>query len=317
MKRTDAASSFDPVYQAADLLKDAWSWMILREAILSGVSRFGEFQVRLGVAPKVLSERLARLSAAGLFERRQREGRGAPVDYELTPMGEDFVSCLCAAWKWGARWQGGEPVTRILHAPSGHVFTPEFRCSECAELVRARDVEVVRMHRQSADLVDRSRRRMPDVDLMDRNGGSPIAYTLRVIGDQWSSLLIREAFLGARRFGDFQKNLGIATNILSSRLARLVDLGVLQTSAPTGSPTRGEYRLTEKGHDLYWVPLSLLTWAERWLAPGGPSTELRHKLCGRSFHAVFGCGTCGQPAALRDLVFDEKQAPLASPVPTA
>jgi DNA-binding HxlR family transcriptional regulator len=307
MKRRKGALHFDPIYQAGELLGDAWSWMILREAILEGATRFGEFQERLTISPKILTARLGMLSEGGLFERRMLDGRGAPIEYRLTDMGKGFASCLLSAMRWGRRWQESKAKSRqqtfVTHESCGHPFVAEFRCSHCKEPVRSRDVAVVSMHRASSDLIGKKRQRMPDLDVIDQSGTCPIAYTLRVIGDRWSSLVIRECFLGTRRFSEFEEHLGIASNILSSRLDRLVSLGVLVASPVSDQRTRFLYRLTEKGHDLYSVPLAILTWGERWLARGDNLTKLTHKPCGHRLRSVFCCATCGAPAKLDDLSF--------------
>ena len=97
----------------------------------------------------------------------------------------------------------------------------------------------------------------------------PIARTLDVIGDWWSLLIVRDAFLGKRRFGEFQKSLGLAKNILCARLRKLVSHGVLEAvPASDGSPYH-EYALTEKGRDLYIVLVALHQWGERCLFEKG------------------------------------------------
>jgi DNA-binding HxlR family transcriptional regulator len=295
----------DPIYQTIELLGDAWSWMILREAIFSGVTRFGEFQYRLAIAPKILSARLSALVNGGLF--RKLEGRDGA--YRLTERGKDFVSCLLAAMQWGMRWESkaSDPQVRIVHKTCGQLFLPAFCCSHCGAPVRSRDVAVVSMHRASSDLIGKKRQRMPDLDLIDSSSKCPIALTLRVLGDRWSSLVIRDCFLGTKRFSEFEHHLGIASNILSNRLDRLVRFGVLIATPTENQPSRFVYRLTEKGHDLYCVPLSLLTWGERWLARGQGRTTLTHKPCGHRLRAIFACAACGIPATFADIVFEDRE----------
>jgi DNA-binding HxlR family transcriptional regulator len=305
MKRRKNPSHFDPIYGASELLGDAWSWMILREAIFGRATRFGEFQENLAISPKILSARLGVLSEGGLFDRQTIEGRGGPVEYRLTDMGKDFASCLLSAMRWGLRWRDPKAQSRppVIHTKCRCPFAAEFRCSHCAVPIKSRDVTVVSMHRASADLIGKRRQRRPDLDVIDRSSTCPIAYTLRVIGDRWSSLVIRECFLGTKRFGEFQEHLGIASNILSNRLDRLVELCILVVSSASDESSRLGYRLTEKGHDLYSVPLSILTWGERWLANGRNPTKLKHKLCGHQMRAVFSCASCGLPAKFGDLSF--------------
>jgi DNA-binding HxlR family transcriptional regulator len=91
----------------------------------------------------------------------------------------------------------------------------------------------------------------------------PIARTLDVIGDWWSLLIVRDAFLGKRRFSEFQKSLGLAKNILCVRLQKLVSHGVLTTAPASDGSAYQEYRLTEKGRSLYLVLVALRQWGER------------------------------------------------------
>lgn len=308
MPALKSSAPLDPIYQAADLLGDAWSWMVLHEAMFHGATRFGHFEARLQISPKVLSARLKTLSAGGVFKREQFKGNGSS-EYKLTKMGADFALCLMAAIRWGDRWYGtsGGDAARISHMGAHHRLKIELSCSECSKPLRSRDVLVVSMPRTSSDLREQGRRRAPDLDLFDRPGLPPIARTLKVIGDRWSSLVIRECFLGTKRFKDFEQNLGIAPNILSSRLERLVLLGILKAVPSEDHSARFTYRLTEKGHDLYCVPLALLTWGQRWLTNGRNGAELRHKLCGKKFVARLSCGTCSKFVKLTDLVFEDRR----------
>ena len=98
-----------------------------------------------------------------------------------------------------------------------------------------------------------------------------IARSLEAIGDRWTMLVVRDAFLGVRRFEEFQDRLGVARNILSDRLGRLVDDGILEKRPYQERPQRFEYRLTEKGRDLFPVMISLMKWGDAYaLDPGGP-----------------------------------------------
>lgn len=93
-----------------------------------------------------------------------------------------------------------------------------------------------------------------------------IARALDLVGEWWTMLILREAFLGTRRFHDFQQNLGIARNILSARLKKLVARGILQRSTGPAGGRRLEYRLTAKGRDFFPVLMALMQWGDRWVA---------------------------------------------------
>ena len=123
-----------------------------------------------------------------------------------------------------------------------------------------------------------------------------IARALGVLGDRWTLLIIREAFSGVRRFDDFRRHLGIARNVLTCRLQRLLDAGVLELRPYQENPPRSEYRLTEKGLDLHNTVISLMTWGDRWLTgPEGPPLRVEHRDCGQVTTPTLVCRHCGEP----------------------
>lgn len=121
-----------------------------------------------------------------------------------------------------------------------------------------------------------------------------IARTLGVIGERWTLLIIREAFAGVRRFDDFQAHLHVARNVLTDRLQRLVEAEILEKRAYQEKPVRYEYRLTERGRDLYAVLMTLMHWGDKWLGEGkGPPLELVHQGCGEITTPKLVCSDCG------------------------
>jgi DNA-binding HxlR family transcriptional regulator len=129
-----------------------------------------------------------------------------------------------------------------------------------------------------------------------------IARALSVVGDRWTLLVLREAFLRTRRFEDFQARLGATRHVLADRLQKLVGHGILERLQYQGRPPRFEYRLTEKGRDLYPVIVALLGWGDRWMADGaGPPVELVHRRCGHQMIPVPTCPHCGEAVGARDV----------------
>lgn len=119
-----------------------------------------------------------------------------------------------------------------------------------------------------------------------------VAGTLAVVGEKWSLLVLREAFLGVRRFADFQRNLGAPKAVLTDRLATLVDQGILRRVPyqAEGERQRHEYRLTDKGIDLYPTLVALMQWGDKYLADDGvPPLELEHRDCGSPVHLGLVC----------------------------
>ncbi|WP_137844205.1 helix-turn-helix domain-containing protein [Microbacterium sp. 2FI] len=120
-----------------------------------------------------------------------------------------------------------------------------------------------------------------------------IARSLEVVGERWSLLIIRDAlFAGVTKFGDFQHNLGIATNVLSSRLESFVASGIMSRD------DAADYMLTPKGRALAVALMALTEWGDEWASPVDPPILYRHSVCGDAVHATAHCDSCGAvPAA--------------------
>jgi DNA-binding HxlR family transcriptional regulator len=129
-----------------------------------------------------------------------------------------------------------------------------------------------------------------------------VARALSVVGDRWSLLILREAFLRTRRFDDFQARTEAPRPVLAERLKTLVEHDVLERRQYSEHPERYEYRLTEKGLDLYPVVVSLLRWGDRWMTDGDePPVRLRHRDCGELMHPELACPSCGDWISPRDV----------------
>lgn len=128
-----------------------------------------------------------------------------------------------------------------------------------------------------------------------------VAQTLEVVGEWWTLLILRDAFLGVRRFAEFQERLGIARNVLTDRLDTLVEHGVLERRQYQHRPPRDEYVLTRKGRDLLPVIHALREWGDRWVFGRGKAPMwIVHETCGRRTHAVTTCSHCGEELTSRD-----------------
>jgi DNA-binding HxlR family transcriptional regulator len=128
-----------------------------------------------------------------------------------------------------------------------------------------------------------------------------VAQCLEVVGEWWSMLLIRDAFMGVTRFDQFRERLGISRNILNQRLLRLVEEGLMNRVQYSEHPPRYEYRLTAKGRDLWPVLTAMRQWGDKHAAPDGPPLQVIHKACGRVSQAVMTCSACGERLSPRDV----------------
>ncbi len=128
-----------------------------------------------------------------------------------------------------------------------------------------------------------------------------IARTLELVGERWTFLVLRDVFLGIRRFDELQRDLGVARNVLAARLERLVGDEILTKVPYSERPPRYEYRLTDKGLDLWPVIVELLRWGDRYAAPKGPPIIIRHAGCGGDLGERRVCTRCGEPLGARDV----------------
>ena len=132
----------------------------------------------------------------------------------------------------------------------------------------------------------------------------PIARSLAVIGDRWTMLIIRELFLGTRRFDVFQAQTGMSSHLLSTRLKRLEKNDITERRLYQTRPRRYEYRLTTKGKDLQGIVLALRAWGLRWggLDPADePAVKLVHTTCGGEVGSALICRDCGEPLHPRNI----------------
>jgi DNA-binding HxlR family transcriptional regulator len=128
-----------------------------------------------------------------------------------------------------------------------------------------------------------------------------IARTLEIVGEWWTLLVVRDVALGFHRFDDIQRDLGISRNILSDRLATLVEHDILERRPYQDSPPRFEYHLTAKGRDLWPVLAALSRWGDRWESPEGPPVRFVHKPCGHDTEGLSVCPGCGEEVALHEV----------------
>ena len=131
-----------------------------------------------------------------------------------------------------------------------------------------------------------------------------VARSVDFLGDWWAPLIFREAFLGTTRFDDFQESLSIGRNILTQRLKRFVEEGLMTREKYQDRPERFEYRLTDKGMDFFDVIAAMLRWGDRWLDEGkGPPLAMQHLACGETVHAKMVCDHCGVDIDRNDVNF--------------
>lgn len=290
--------------------------MLLR-LCLTGRRRYSEFQEELPISHAVLSARLDQFVGAGLLTRREYSTRPPRSEYVLTQKGRATWPILAMIWGWERAWVEDHryPTPPIRHETCGREVTLLLTCSHCGGELRRADLDA-RWGRAGgwAESVPptRTRRRSSS-----RETGEISFYpdTVAIFGNGWSSAIVGAAFLGVRRFTDFQRFLGVPPGSLSDRLRILVSHGVLDhavtdhlSSSPssTSKDESREYTLTDKGEGFLPVVLTTVSWAERWVGEGDEEVlQLTHLPCGASLRPTVTCGFCRASVRGRDITIGQ------------
>lgn len=266
-----------PLGAALDLLGDQWTLLILQSVFLR-VRRYSEIKDRLGIADAVLAARLRALLGAGLLEQLPyRDGQRTRAEYHLTERGLALWSMLIAIWAWERRWVASREsdLPELSHQDCG-TTVPRLACARCGQPVSAHDTTVERA--EGVRLAAASQARRFRRQGWERISDKPLLFfphTMEILGDRWATGIIAAAFLRIHRFADFERELGIAPSVLSERLARLVDLGILATTRSRHLAGASEYHLTDKGLAFFPVFEIIVFWASTYL-PGDPGIRVLH-----------------------------------------
>jgi DNA-binding HxlR family transcriptional regulator len=293
------------VARTLDIVSDAWAFLIIREAFF-GTRTFEAFRSALAIPRATLTDRLRKLTRLAIF-RQVATAIPQRKEYRLTKMGFDLYPSFIALMQFGDRWLSGKklPPLALIHVPCGCASHPLVACSECHEELAAKVVECRDGPGagRAAAKPGRNTRRASDGKRFLTGRPSSVSRALQVIGDKWSFMVVREAFVGNRRYDQIQSELEIAPNILTDRLSRLVAQGVFQRRLYQSAPERYEYVLTDMGRDLYGPFVAMLAWGDRWLALDKPPLILTHKACGHDFHAEVICDQCHKPIVAADMKY--------------
>ena len=283
---------------AFEVLGDRWRWLIIRDLFL-GFRRFEELRRRTGAARGTLTSRLNKLIQHGVAYKHAYQSGPIRYEYRLTDKGYGLFPLCMLVWAWETKWtQDHDKLPDMLfHRACGRSTHPELRCPRCQQVIDARDVDYVpgpgaKAH--TTKTAGSQRRRQPKTPHAE-GVDSSFFHTVDIMADRWTGMVLAAIWFRKYRYDDIAETIGIATNILSDRLKGLTDAGVLERRAYRTHPTRYEYRLTEKGRDLYGFTLMLHQWADEWLVgPEGPGLHLHHK-CGERLGGIVTCSECGRP----------------------
>lgn len=282
------------------LLGDEWNLRILRHAF-AGARRYGDYQKRLPISNAVLSGRLQWLTEVELLRHARYQVHPPRFEYRLAKRGRELWATLSAILMWESRWGQDESshLTTIDHIGCSDHVELILGCKACGRPTGPRDV---RGHFGPSGGWLRS---VPASSTRRRSNNrqtSEFDETMAIMGNRWSAAIHGAMLQGVTRFGDFESVLAIPPTVLSNRLTKFQERGIVRANPSAQRADWNEYHLAEKGLDFYTVDAFAFDWAQRWfIAPEGPALITMHLECGEEFHPIYTCASCAQRVRARDL----------------
>ncbi|MCB1359639.1 MAG: helix-turn-helix transcriptional regulator [Rhodobacter sp.] len=293
------ALSTSVLSHALKMIGDRWTMQILMGAF-TGVKRFDDFQQRLGIPRRTLSDRLKALVHMDLMRPRLYQERPERFAYHLTHKGMAIYEATLMTWEWELRF--GEHrlalPSRLVHRTCGHAFVPQMSCEACGETVTIRDLDMSLKPNPRLPYDPAERMRTPKVTVSD---GAMSHLALRM--DRWTLMIVSAAVLGCRHFDQIAHVLRISPPLLSRRLAAMVDAGLLTVESDREDGRRRVYLLTAASRGLFPYIVLLSTWASEHLFHEPSSIRPRHKACGKAFVPRATCGHCHERLNAWDVSF--------------
>lgn len=284
--------------------------MILQR-VFRGERRYQQIRDSIGASDSVLADRLKGMIEGGLLVKKPyRDGR-VRYEYHLTAMGKATWRIFVAVHVWERQWLDPIPGPRpvLIHRVCGEQAAPELVCGKCDLPVRARETSAKRSRATLSYVGSAPRRHHTQQRTLLKSGNDPLALrseTLELLGDRWNTALASSAIIGIRRFSDFERFLGIPPTVLSARLSRFVELGILRVQELAGGKVRSDYRLTDRGRAMSGFLIEIVCWANEHLKADGAEVaiEIMHDACGRKLQPEYRCGHCGQRLRRQDVHFE-------------
>ena len=300
------------IWRALEIFGDAPTLLVVQSYWL-GARRFDDFCRSTGLLKTVVSGRLKKLVGNNCLVKVAYSERPSRFEYKATEELLDLFPTALAMLHWERRWgnKAGKIEVRTSHSTCGRTTEPHPVCKCCREEIDARDVSwkpgpgighmpatYGRRRRRTSQAMGETTKLLDDI--------------VRIVGDRWSSLILRSVFTGINQFQEILDDTAISTNILSDRLAELCDGGILYKVEDPDDMRRANYRLTDKGRDIYPILIALMQWGDKWRpAPEGPPLLLTHTICGKPLEVVLACSSCNEKVDPRDAsaeLFREEQS---------
>ncbi|MBX5487236.1 MAG: helix-turn-helix transcriptional regulator [Mycolicibacterium hassiacum] len=275
------------------VLGDEWSLLIIRESLL-GATKYSDFS-RLPISHAVLTARLRSLVRDGLLVQQVYQQQPLRAGYLPSAECRRLWTVLLSIWHWERTWvDRADELPLMRHRDCGEEFAPMLCCAQCQAPTEALDIDArwgpSGGWARSVPRATTRRRLRSD----DQPGMFP--QTMAVFGNRWSAAILGAAFLGTRRFNDFQSRLSAPAPLIAERLKVFCDIGILQAAAHPKRSDWSEYHLTPKGLAFYPVVATAIGWAHTtYHGDEGPALVQTHRRCGAEFSPLLVCDQCHKP----------------------
>lgn len=282
------------IWRALDDVGDVPCLLIL-QSIWMGRTRFNEINKIAHLPKAVLSNRLQKLSDAGILAKPSISSSA----YRLTTRGLDLFRVVLMLLRWERRWSRNKmgPQVTLTHKTGGRAVTPQPICGHCRSAFSAEDVDWVPGPGIGLMRPVYARRRQRKTKPSEAGVTLLFTESAEILGDRWSALLIRSMLTGLELFDQLLDDTAIATNVLSARLKWLQEIEMV-SPALEGA---GAYKLTEKGKDFFPVLAMLQIWGDKYYAsPEGPPVQFYHRTCTNELSPIIADEESGEAIEFGD-----------------
>lgn len=276
--------------------------LLVVESYFLGTRRFDGFQKQTGLIKTVVSDRLQKLIAAGCMKKVLYSEKPKRYEYRATSKMIDIYPVALCMLHWERKWHARPAKINIslVHTVCGGPAEPKPVCGSCRDDIDPRHMDWTDGPGTGTMPANYSRRRR-----ITRSSDRPTQLfdeIAEIIGDRWSSLIIRSIFMGLSRYEEIREDSAIATNILADRLAELTEKEILHKAHHGRNQSRARYRLTQKGRDIYPVLMAILAWGDKYYPdPAGPPLLLTHRTCEHALNIGLACSHCGGIVKIEDI----------------
>ncbi len=282
------------IWRALEVLGDVPTLLVL-ESIWLGESRFDKIKLRTCLSKPLIAARLKALMENGVIGRHLYCEKPPRYEYRLTEKGRALFPVTMMLLRWENAWSPRSAAfgMELVHRECGQSAKPEPMCSNCRQIVKPQEIEWAEGPGLEMMEPNYTRRRQHRNRQAIAENLSLFTDSAELLGDRWAGLAMRAIFTGLHKFDEILEDSGMASNILSDRLAWLVEHGFLQARLYQNSPDRFAYHATDKALDYLPILLMLQHWGDCYYgADKGPPVILHHKLCGARLDIYAGCRNC-------------------------